>query len=68
MLQAALDPQPVAAVAVHHLAAADRAQELADQPGATGTVSCQISSGAVIGAHIGPGAVGVVVLPGGVPE
>ena len=46
----------------------DRAQELADQlqERLGNSVSCQISEvGAVIGAHIGPGAVGVVVLPGG---
>lgn len=75
MLQAALRSAGTgrAAVAVHHLAAADRAQELADQlqERLGNSVSCQISEvGAVIGAHIGPGAVGVVVLPGGwrVPE
>ncbi|CAM00756.1 DegV family protein with EDD domain [Saccharopolyspora erythraea NRRL 2338] len=55
------------AVAVHHLAAPQRAEQLAaklrDQlPDAELVVS---EVGAVIGAHIGPGAVGVVVLPGG---
>lgn len=57
-----------AAIAVHHLAAAERAEELAE--GFTSELGepaqCVVSEvGAVIGAHIGPGAVGVVVLPNG---
>lgn len=55
-------------VAVHHLGAADRARELVEQlqerlPGLT---ECLVSEvGAAIGAHAGPGMLGVVVLPGG---
>lgn len=55
-------------VAVHHLAAPARAQQLAEEIRARvpGCAECVISEvGAVIGAHIGPGAVGLVVLPGG---
>lgn len=57
-----------AAVAVHHLGAPEEAERLAtrirgDVPGCDDCVVSQV--GAVIGAHIGPGAVGVVVLPGG---
>jgi DegV family protein with EDD domain len=56
-------------LAVHHLAAPDRAAELAtllDErvPGSTGCLISEV--GAVIGAHTGPGVLGVVVLPGGV--
>ncbi|MCI2416317.1 DegV family protein [Saccharopolyspora sp. K220] len=57
-----------AAVAVHHLAAPERAEQLAGRiRGELGNcVDCVVSEvGAVIGAHIGPGAVGVVVLPNG---
>ncbi|RJQ80527.1 DegV family protein [Pseudonocardiaceae bacterium YIM PH 21723] len=55
-------------LAVHHLGAPDRAQELATLlrhrlPSATGCVIAEL--GAVLGAHTGPGVVGVVVLPGG---
>ncbi|MFI6097515.1 DegV family protein [Lentzea sp. NPDC051213] len=55
-------------LAVHHLAAPDRAAELATRlderlPGSTGCVISEV--GAVIGAHTGPGVLGVVVLPGG---
>lgn len=57
-------------VAVHHLASADRAAELANRLEERLTVSggCLVSElGAVIGAHTGPGVVGVVVQrkPGG---
>lgn len=57
-----------ASVAVHHLGAAEEAEQLAERlraevPGCEDCVVSQV--GAVIGAHIGPGAVGVVVLPGG---
>ncbi|GAB2971749.1 DegV family protein [Saccharothrix stipae] len=56
-------------LAVHHLAAPERAAELAmllDERVA-GSTGCLISEvGAVIGAHTGPGVLGVVVLPGGV--
>ncbi|MER7012596.1 DegV family protein [Saccharopolyspora sp. NPDC000359] len=57
-----------AAIAVHHLAAPERAEQLASRIRAhLGAVAdCVVSEvGAVIGAHIGPGAVGVVVLPNG---
>ena len=55
-------------IAVHHLAAPERAQQLAEQihrrvPDCEDCVVSEV--GAVIGAHIGPGAVGVVLLPGG---
>lgn len=56
------------AVAVHHLAAPERAEQLAERISARlpHCEDCVVSEvGAVIGAHIGPGAVGVVVLPGG---
>jgi len=54
------------ALAVHHLAAADRAAVLADRlrervPGLDGLVVSEV--GAVIGAHAGPGLLGVVVSP-----
>ncbi|MFI9006518.1 DegV family protein [Actinosynnema sp. NPDC053489] len=57
-------------LAVHHLAAPERAAELAtllDErvPGSTGCLISEV--GAVIGAHTGPGVLGVVVLPGGLP-
>jgi DegV family protein with EDD domain len=56
-------------LAVHHLAAPERAAELATMlddrvPGSTGCLISEV--GAVIGAHTGPGVLGVVVLPGGV--
>ncbi|MFE2754168.1 DegV family protein [Actinosynnema sp. NPDC059335] len=56
-------------LAVHHLAAPERAAELATLlddrvPGSTGCLISEV--GAVIGAHTGPGVLGVVVLPGGV--
>ncbi|XVV05395.1 DegV family protein [Actinosynnema sp. CA-248983] len=55
-------------LAVHHLAAPERAAELAtllDErvPESTGCLISEV--GAVIGAHTGPGVLGVVVLPGG---
>ncbi|MFD1147349.1 DegV family protein [Saccharothrix hoggarensis] len=55
-------------LAVHHLAAPERAAELATRldervPGSTGCLISEV--GAVIGAHTGPGVLGVVVLPGG---
>jgi DegV family protein with EDD domain len=58
-------------LAVHHLAAPHRAAELATQlderlPGSTGCLVSEV--GAVIGAHTGPGVLGVVVLPGGLPD
>ncbi|OLR95359.1 DegV family protein [Actinokineospora bangkokensis] len=63
---AAAGDRPVE-LAVHHLAAADRAAELATRldelvPQASGCVVSEL--GAVIGAHTGPGVVGVVVCPG----
>ena len=53
-------------LAVHHLAAPERAAELATRleerlPGSTGCLVTEL--GAVIGAHTGPGVLGVVVLP-----
>ncbi|MGW3468796.1 DegV family protein [Saccharopolyspora sp. NPDC000995] len=57
-----------AAIAVHHLAAPERAEQLAWRIRAElgELADCVVSEvGAVIGAHIGPGAVGVVVLPNG---
>lgn len=52
-------------VAVHHLAAAPRADRLVQRllqiPDVTDIVTCEL--GAVLGAHTGPGALGVVVLP-----
>jgi DegV family protein with EDD domain len=55
-------------LAVHHLAAPERAAELATRlnerlPSADGCLISEV--GAVIGAHTGPGVLGVVVLPGG---
>ncbi|HEY5835540.1 DegV family protein [Streptomyces sp.] len=54
------------ALAVHHLAAADRATLLADRlrdrvPGLDDLVVSEV--GAVIGAHAGPGLLGVVISP-----
>lgn len=55
-------------IAVHHLATPDRAAELATRlderlPADEGCLISEV--GAVIGAHTGPGTIGVVVLPGG---
>jgi DegV family protein with EDD domain len=57
-----------ASIAVHHLAAPERAAELASRlrqrlPRLTECVTCEL--GAVLGAHTGPGAFGVVVSPDG---
>ncbi|HEX2290595.1 MAG TPA: DegV family protein [Pseudonocardiaceae bacterium] len=55
-------------LAVHHLGAADRATELVEQLHARlpALARCLISEvGAAIGAHAGPGMLGVIVLPGG---
>ncbi|MCL2533014.1 MAG: DegV family protein [Nocardiaceae bacterium] len=57
-----------AAVAVQHLDAPERAEEVAAQlkeriPTVTETIVTGI--GTVLGVHVGPGAVGVVVCPGG---
>ncbi|ORJ96883.1 DegV family protein [Prescottella equi] len=57
-----------AAVAVHHSHAAERAEDVVAQlkdriPDLSEVVVTEI--GAVLGAHVGPGAVGVVVCPGG---
>ena len=54
-------------LAVHHLAAAGRAEEVAARlrvriPQADQLLVCEV--GAVIGAHVGPGLLGVVVVPG----
>jgi len=52
-------------IAVHHLAAAARAEQLVERlrraPGVRDVTACEL--GAVLGAHTGPGALGVVVLP-----
>jgi DegV family protein with EDD domain len=53
-------------VAVHHLAAADRAENVAHRLRAQIPALNELSVsevGAVIGAHVGPGSVGVVVSP-----
>lgn len=60
-----------AAVAVHHLGAPDRAAQLVSEltqriPALTEVYVSQV--GAVVGAHLGPGMVGVVVCPGGAGE
>jgi len=68
LVQRAVDvagDRPVAA-AVHHLAAPERAQRLADQlvarlPALTELHVSEL--GAAVGAHVGPGAVGVVIDP-----
>jgi DegV family protein with EDD domain len=55
-------------LAVHHLAAADRAERLAAElrERLPGLVELHVSElGAAIGAHVGPGAVGIVVAPAG---
>ncbi|NEM07952.1 DegV family protein [Geodermatophilus normandii] len=57
---------PGASLAVHHLAAPDRASKLAAelQRAVPGVRELFVSElGAAIGAHVGPGAVGVVVTP-----
>lgn len=59
-----------AQLAVHHLGAPDRAGDLADRlrerlPGAARLLVSEV--GAVIGAHAGPGMLGVVVVPREVP-
>jgi DegV family protein with EDD domain len=59
------DGGPVA-IAVHHLAAADRAERLATElrSQVPGLVELYVSElGAAIGAHVGPGAVGIVIAP-----
>ena len=63
-VEAALD-RPVS-VAVHHLAAPERAERLAGElrqrlPAVRELYVSEL--GAAIGAHVGPGAVGVVVVP-----
>lgn len=62
--------EPVS-LAVHHLASPERAAEIAARleerlPAAAGCLVSEV--GAVIGAHTGVGVLGVVVLPGGLPE
>ncbi len=62
---------PGASVAVHHLAAADRAEKLAAslREAIPGIRELHVSElGAVLGAHVGPGAVGVVVAPAEQPD
>jgi DegV family protein with EDD domain len=62
---AAAGEQPVD-LAVHHLAAADRAEEVAARlrERIAGVDRLLVSEvGAVIGAHVGPGLLGVVVVP-----
>ncbi|MGY1707019.1 DegV family protein [Geodermatophilus sp. SYSU D00697] len=65
----AADNGPVS-VAVHHLAAPERAERLAAEledrlPGLRELYVSEL--GAAIGAHVGPGAVGLVVAPASVP-
>ena len=58
-------------LAVHHLGATDRAVDLVEQLHARLPMltECLVSEvGAAIGAHAGPGMLGVVVLPGGLQE
>jgi fatty acid kinase fatty acid binding subunit len=58
-------------LAVHYLGAADRAVDLVEQLHARLPMltECLVSEvGAAIGAHAGPGMLGVVVLPGGLRE
>jgi DegV family protein with EDD domain len=53
-------------LAVHHLAAPERAEQLAEslRSGAIRLRECHVCEiGAVIGAHVGPGVVGVVISP-----
>ncbi len=53
-------------IAVHHLAAADRAEALASRLRALVPAVCDIhvrEVGAVVGAHVGPGMLGVIVAP-----
>ena len=62
--------EPVS-LAVHHLASPERAAEIAARleerlPAAEGCLVSEV--GAVIGAHTGAGVLGVVVLPGGLPQ
>jgi DegV family protein with EDD domain len=62
--------EPVS-LAVHHLASPERAAEIAARleerlPAAAGCLVSEV--GAVIGAHTGVGVLGLVVLPGGLPE
>jgi DegV family protein with EDD domain len=55
-----------ASVAVHHLAAPERAERLAEELRAQLPKLRELyvsELGAAIGAHVGPGAVGVVVVP-----
>jgi len=57
-------------IAVHHLGTADRAAELTDRlherlPHLRECLRSEV--GAAIGAHCGPGVLGAVVLPGGLP-
>lgn len=59
---------PGARLAVHHLGAEERAEDIADRlreqlPDAAELHVSEV--GAVIGAHVGPGLVGVVVVPAG---
>ncbi|MGH3768145.1 MAG: DegV family protein [Pseudonocardiaceae bacterium] len=66
----AAGPSPCA-LAVHHLGAAERAAGLVEQLHSRLTTlsECLISEvGAAIGAHAGPGMLGVVVLPGGIND
>lgn len=57
-------------VAVHHLDSAERAERLAERLRArlgTGTEVVVVELGAVVGAHVGPGTLAVVVVPRVVP-
>ncbi|MFC4603184.1 DegV family protein [Rhodococcus kronopolitis] len=57
-----------AAIAVHHLKAPERAEQVAEELRARVGGDCEMvvaEFGLVLGAHVGPGAVGVLVIPGG---
>lgn len=67
-LTAAGCPDGPVALAVHHLGAPERAVDLATrlEERVRGSAGCLISEvGGVVGAHTGPGMLGVVALPGG---
>jgi fatty acid-binding protein DegV len=56
-------------VAVHHLDAADRAQQLAKRLSDRTGIEVPVTEiGAVVGAHVGPGMVAVVVSPAPQPS
>jgi DegV family protein with EDD domain len=58
---------PDARFAVQHLDATDRAAALAERLRATGHEVVECAVGGVVGAHVGPGMVAVVIAPGAQP-